>query len=304
MLIATLPSASKTSLIERMYSHPLLDGARYNVGMRETHSTEEIVQHLKEIAEQHKKKLWMDLKGRQLRITKWADPTYGDIELSHEIAVDLPATIVFRGSDQSRIVSIAENRIVVDPDPKYALGAGQAVNILGKNFSIKGSYLTEHDKHFILAAKKEGIHDYMLSFVERNEDIAEVLALDPEARCVLKIESLPGLAYVREKYTFADGQLMAARDDLLVHIGENKSAMLPALDLIIRKDPEAIAASQLFTSLLEGRLSMPDVADVKLLHEMRYKHFMLSDEVSHKCFTEAMTAWQDFQNVYAKVHHD
>ena len=40
---------------------------------------------LKSLSEQYSKDIWLDLKGRQLRIAKWADPLYEAIELNHNI---------------------------------------------------------------------------------------------------------------------------------------------------------------------------------------------------------------------------
>lgn len=299
MLISTLPSAHNTDLIERMYSHPSIDGARYNVGIRTTYTPLAVLSYLKKVAEKHNKGLWIDLKGRQLRITKWADPTYGDIELNHELEVDLPAKVFFRGNEWSNVVAVEGNRIVVDPDPKHAVGAGQAINIIGNNLRIKGDYLTATDKQYIEAAKRLGIHDYMLSFVEQEEDLQAVRSLDPNSRLVLKIESPQGLTYTAQNYSVGrDGNLMAARDDLMINIGDNKAEMLNALELIVQRDPDAIAASHIFTSLSTlGYLTMADISDLRLLHDMGYKHFMFSDDVSHRCFDGAMKAWQDFRQI-------
>jgi pyruvate kinase len=300
MLIATLPSANKTELVERMYSHPSIDGARYNVGIRTTYTPKAVLTHLKKIAEKHGKKLWIDLKGRQLRITKWADPTYGDIELNRKFEVDLPAKIFFRGNHWSNVVEVDRNKVVVDPDPKQAVGAGQAVNIIGSNLRIKGKYLTKRDKQYIEVAKELGIHDYMLSFVEQEKDLTEVRDIDPEARLVLKIESPKGLSYVAQDYSPSeDCNLMAARDDLMVNIGENKAEMLKALEWIVKRDPKAIAASHIFTSLSTlGYLTMADISDLRFLHDLGYQNFMFSDDVSHRCFDEAVKAWLDFQEVH------
>lgn len=299
MLISTLPSAHKVDLIERMYSHPSIDGARYNVAVRTTHTPLAVLSYLQKIAEKYKKELWIDLKGRQLRINKWADPTYGDIELNHELEVDLPAKVFFRGNEWSNLVAVEGNRIVVDPDPRHAIGAGQAINIIGKNLKIKGNYLTKTDEQFIEAAKRLNIHKYMLSFVEQEADLQTVRSLDPDSSLVLKIESSKGLTYIAQSYTGGrHGNLMAARDDMMINIGDNKVEMLNALEFIIQKDRDAIVASHIFTSLSTlGYLTMADISDLKLLHNIGYKHFMFSDDVSHRCFDEAIKTWQDFWQI-------
>jgi pyruvate kinase len=176
------------------------------------------------------------------------------------------------------------------------VGAGQAVNILGKGFGIKGDYLTERDKEYIRVAKNLGIHGYMLSFVERAQDIQEVRTLDKDSKLVLKIESLPGLDFVARDYSgYQDCRLMAARDDLFINIGENKFDMIKALEFILEKDPNAICASHLFQSLDSvNHVNMADISDLELMKRIGYKNFMLSDEISHRHFDEAINAWQYF----------
>jgi len=289
MLITTLPSAHRPDLIEKMCAHPLVDGVRYNVGIRTSYTPLTVLSYLKKVADD--KKLWIDLKGRQLRITKWADPTYGDIELSHEIEVDLPAKVFFRGGQWSNIVDVYGNKLIVDPNPREALGAGQAINIIGQNLKIKGDYLTEMDKQHIVESKKLGIHEYMLSFVEQDSDLEDVRSLDHDANLILKIESLKGLAYVPH----TTENLMAARDDLMINIGENKAEIINALKLIIKKDPNAIVASCILTS---GHLTMADISDLTLLHNMGYKHFVLSDDVSHNHFDESVKNFEMIQKCF------
>ncbi len=296
MLIATLPSADKRELVDRIFSHPLVSGARYNVGIRCPYNTRQALGTVKAIADKYQKRLWVDLKGRQLRIEKWADPTYGDIELNHEIEVETPARIVFRGGHGSNITHVQGNRLYVNPNPEQAVGAGQAVNVLGKGFKIKGSYLTERDREHIEVAKNLGVHDYMLSFVEGSQDIQDVRALDGDAKLVLKIESLPGLEFVARGYsTHRDCQLMAARDDLFINIGENKFDSIRALELLLEKDPQAICASHIFPSLDSvGHVGMTDISDLELVRRMGYRNFMFSDEISHRHFDEAINAWKYF----------
>lgn len=296
MLIATLPSADKRELVDRIFSHPLISGARYNVGIRCPYGTRQALGTVKAVADKYQKKLWVDLKGRQLRIEKWADPTYGDIELNHEVEVETPAIIVFRGGYSSNITYVQGNKIYVNPNPEQAVGAGQAVNILGKGFKIKGKYLTERDLEHIEVARNFGVHDYMLSFIEGSQDIQDVRDLDKDSRLVLKIESLPGLEFVEKGYSaYRDCQLMAARDDLFINIGEDKFDAIKALELILEKDPQAICASHIFQSLnYVGHIGMTDISDLELVRRMGYKNFMFSDEISHRHFDKAIDAWKYF----------
>jgi hypothetical protein len=201
--------------------------------------------------------------------------------LNHEIAVDLPAEVVFRGEHKTNIVAVNGNKIYVDPRPRQVVGAGQAVNILGKNLQIKGFFIDD-DLAFINAAIELGIHRYMLSYVEQASDIDQMIELDPQAIIIAKIETRKGLEFVRDIYPSFGSKvrLMAAMDDLYLNIGDDKSAMLAAIKLIIDADPEAIAASRLFMSLEDSDMvSLPDQTHFYFLQALGYESFMLSDDL-------------------------
>ena len=269
---------------------------RYNVGARSPWAPRETLERLLEMC--GGRRLWVDLKGRQLRIVQWAVPTFGDIVLNHALDVELPATLVLRGGEQTRIVAVRGTTVYVDPPPSVAVGQGQAVNVHGRGLAIHG-YLTEEDEAYLAACRELGLLDVMLSFVEGRADVEAVRERLPGARCVLKIESPRGLDFVRDA-TPADlegCQLMAARDDLLINIEPTRVAILPALELIVRKDPEAICASRLFAGLesgKDGEPSLGDLADLRLMEQLGYRHFLLSDGLCQRRFAEAMRAWEDY----------
>jgi pyruvate kinase len=292
MLISTLPSLHNRELVEEMFSNSFIGGVRYNIGMRSKYSPEDIIHNLSIYAEKYDKVLWIDLKGRQLRITKWADPTYGDIELNREITTNLPSKVYFRGDKNCYILDdYDKNKLFIHPDPIHALGAGQALNIIGDNVNIIGDYLTQIDISYIKTASNAGIHNYMLSFVEKSSDAQEVVSIDPNAKPVLKIESVKGLDFVEKVY---DGKyhLITARDDLSVNLENNYDKMTNALLLILNKDKDAIVASNVFASL---KLEIPeDGYDIKRLLKTGYKNFMLDDTVSHRYFKDAIKLWQQY----------
>jgi hypothetical protein len=296
MIIASLPSPDHLDLMRRMISHPLVGGVRFNTGMRNSWSPRDTLECIYGMIRMERKELWIDIKGRQLRINQWADPTYGDIVLNREITVDLPAKIFFRGAGWTNIVRVKGNRIYVDPDPPVAIGGGQSVNVAGRNLHILGPYLTSLDVEYIKVGAELGINELMLSFIEKTDDIDHVLSINKAARVWLKIESEPGISFMKDTgIQFNDScRLMAARDDMLTNL-ENKSQIIPILETMIRKDPEAIAASHILSSVTEGQLSAADISDLKLLSMMGYKHFMLGDLVSLRYFDEAMEILQDFQ---------
>jgi pyruvate kinase len=300
MLIATLPAAHQTRLIREIIEHPAVHGVRYNVGARSPYPPRETLERLIEATERAGKLFWVDIKGRQLRIVQWAVPTFGDITLNHAIEVETPARIFFRGNEWSEIVEVRGNRLFVDPQPPSAVGQGQAVNVHGRNLKIDG-YLTEDDEAYLDACAQLGIERVMLSFVEEAEDIAVVRARLPEANCVLKIESPKGLDFIRTASadTLAGCQLMAARDDLMINIGENKTAMFSALELLIKKDPAAILASRIFQGLEQknGTVTMGDLSDLRLMETLGYRNFLLSDGLCQRFFHEAMQAWDAYRSL-------
>lgn len=310
MLILTLPSIHRTELMERIISEPFVHGVRYNTGKASVYSPEETLKKAFEMANKYNKKFWVDLKGRQLRVEHWALPDYGKITLNHNIEVELPAKVYFRGDSWTELKAVEDNVIYVDPPPKYAVGEGQSVNIVAKNLVVSGNqYLTLNDMEYIETAVGLGIKNFMLSFVERETDIYEVqnfLHIEykglKDFECVLKIESLKGVEFVEKfdrqktKEEFLQKLvLMAARDDLFNQIGENKTDIFSALQKIILADENAILASRIFSSLeMNDEPSLADFSDLFLMKRMGYKNFLLSDEICERHFEKAITAWRSF----------
>jgi hypothetical protein len=302
MLIVTLPSVLNQELLERIISHPLVSAVRYNTGIRSPYSAKETLVKVSILANFYGKKIWIDLKGRQLRITHWAAPDYGRILLNHRITVELPAKIYFRGSGWSELKAVKRNEIFVDPFPPHAVGAGQAVNIFSRNLKVKG-YSTAEDSAYIKAAGELGISSFMLSFVEKNEDIAEVrskamsVLANKELELALKIESRKGVEFVKKtELVFSDKlTLLAATDDLMINFEDDEFKVLNALELIVSKDKSAIFASNIFTSLAQSdNLSLTDVQSLRLSQLMGYHKFMLCDNVSGRHFNKAMEKWKNF----------
>lgn len=276
-IIATLPPPHLARMRE-VAANPNIDFYRFNTGAKTPYSPKETIQKILEHVPIEK--LWIDIKGRQLRIDMWAVYPFGDIVLNRDIKVDVPAKIYFRNDDISTIVDVQGRKIFADPGPRYYVGTGQAVNIQGNNFEVLGCYLTDTDKEYIRAGRELGVHKYMLSFLEKPSDIAEVLAIDPEAEIGGKIESLPGLEFIKNDCSWSEKniRLIAARDDLFINIGSDKKQIFDALKLIIKQDPKAVVASRLFTSLEKGNdLTLSDLSDICLMQDMGYGSFLLSD---------------------------
>ena len=287
-LIATLPAMNNISKIIDIFSNPYISEVRYNTGGLSPYNPEVTIQKLKELAEKYNKKLWIDLKGRQLRVAKWADPKYECITLNHKIKVTPPATILLRNGEGCNITHIINgNQVYVDPLPRHAVGAGQSVNIIASDLKIDG-YLTIKDMEYLEICNKLGVNNFMASFVEDFNDIADILKMAPNANIVLKIESKKGMELVNSYIPGAS--LMAARDDLYIQTGLD---MMKHLKTIIEKDKNAICASRIFMSLEHNDTpDFCDYEDLEYMYSLGYRRFMLCDNVCNYAFDRAIGAWK------------
>lgn len=291
VLIATIPSLANMEKVERVFKNPNIKEVRFNTGVQTIAPVEQTLEMLQKLSEKYHKKLWIDIKGRQLRVAKWADPLYSCIELNHEVEVLYPAQICFRNGDKVNIMHIKEgNKIFVDPLPKQALGAGQSVNIIAKDLQIKG-YLTSQDARYLRTCEVLGITNIMASFVETFDDLAQILSILPKANIVSKIESIKGMNFISQ---YPISGLMAARDDLYIECKVGAS-MLGMLKMIIEKDKTAICASKIFTSLERREtVDFADFADLELMYQLGYRKFMLCDNICNYHFEKAIEAWREF----------
>jgi pyruvate kinase len=304
MLVATFPIFTRH---ERMVcEHPLIGGIRLNTARASAHNPDDILDRLLDACSRVPgKPIWIDLKGRQLRVTRWADPFYEDVEINHRIKVNTPALAILRGDLPASIVGVNGNRIRLDARPRQALGAGQAIYIADPSLEIEG-YLTDTDRGYVAAAVKRNMHRFMLSFVERTSDIGELTALDPEALPLAKIESPRGLTFVREEYEALRGhvRLMLARDDLYVTLGPKKFDAVAAEREIIACDPKAFAASRILESLEEhDEPSLGDLKDLLSLIESGYERLVLGDgsAITLDSFLRTMDVYRQFLEFTASV---
>lgn len=279
--------------LSKILANKHVSAVRFNTGVETYETVNETLNILKSATEFLKKELWIDIKGRQLRVVKWADPMYSCIELNHKIDILYPAQIYFRNSDKVNITHVKNgNKIFIDPLPRQALGAGQSVNIIAKEITIDG-YLTDKDKEFLKLCKEQGINNIMASFVEEYSDLIQIKKYLPSANIISKIESLKGIEFILKNRVSG---LMAARDDLYLESGQGNK-MLKYLKMIISKDKNAICASKIFTSLEKrDRVDFSDFADLELMYNLGYRKFMLCDNVSNYAFEKAIDAWEEFIN--------
>jgi len=289
-LLATLPPLTRKQNIENVFADEGIFAVRYNSGVASPYKNKDIIDYLSTLSKKHNKPLWIDLKGRQLRIAKWADPYYDCIELNHEIELNAPARIMLRGDDSVNIVESRGKQIWVDPIPKEAVGAGQSVNILCDDMKIKG-YLTPNDIELLQICKAKGLNNIMASFVENESDLDEVKSILPNANIICKIESIKGIDFARRNPT---EKFMAARDDLYIQ-NEKSYSTINMLRLLVQLDKDAICASRIFSSLEKAEEpSLADFCDLELMNKIGYKKFMLCDNISNYHFKKAMNAWGQF----------
>ena len=100
MIIATISDSFPYELVDEILEHPLIGGVRFNTGAPSPNTAYENLSRLKE---RTSKTIWIDLKCSQLRVAQWSAPSYSEVELNHEIEVELPAQIYFRGVGWSDI---------------------------------------------------------------------------------------------------------------------------------------------------------------------------------------------------------
>ena len=272
--IVTIPPYA--AFAEEVARHPIVAGLRLNTVMpiKGDPGPAPILARLAKLGQP----LWVDLKGRQLRVVGGAVPPFTEVRVSHPVRVNVPADAFFDdGREHARVVAVDGDRLILEDGPRRVIGPGESVNVVDPSLEIEGA-LTDTDRAYLEAMKAAGLRRVMLSYVERIEDVEEVRSILPDAELVLKIESRRGLAFAA-KHGARLGHLMAARGDLYIEVVE-PHRIVGALRGVIQADPAAIVASRLFPSL--ARHPVPDAADVTdaaFLMALGYRTFMLGDEV-------------------------
>jgi pyruvate kinase len=273
--IVTVPPYA--SFLDEVAAHPIVSGFRLNTVMPLKDGPHEALERLTKFNQP----LWVDLKGRQLRVVGAAIPPFTEIKLSHRIKVNTPVDAYFSdGNECARIVAVDGDRIILEDGPRRLVGPGESVNIMHPSLEIDGT-LTETDKAYLSAMKEMGLTKVMLSYVESASDMEEVKGLLPNAEVLLKIETQRGLDFAKKNKS-THGHLIAARGDLFVEV-LRPHKIVDAVRTVIQADPNAIVASRIFDSL--GWTSVPvsaDIGDVAFLMEIGYRTFMLGDTVCLK----------------------
>lgn len=273
--IVTVPPHA--TFLEEVAAHPLVVGLRLNTVMPVKGELTATLERLSALGPP----LWVDLKGRQLRVVEAALPPFTEVRVSHPVRVPVPADAFFSdGREYARVVAVDGDRLILEESPRRLVGPGESINIVHPKFEIDGT-LTRTDRAYLAAMDQVGLRRVMLSFVERPEDVDEVRSILPDAEIALKIESRRGLELVRERGASL-GRLVAARGDLYVEVVQ-PHRVLGAVRDVVAADPTAIVASRLFGSV--ARDPVPDCADLSdaaFLMQLGYRTFMLGDDVCQR----------------------
>ena len=262
------------AFLDAVARHPLVCGFRLNTVMPLKGGPADALDRLRALG----RPLWVDLKGRQLRVVGAAIPPYTEVRLSHPIRVETPVDAFFSdGNEHARIAAVDGDRIILEDGPRRLIGPGESVNIVHPSLEVEGT-LTETDRAYLAAMRETDLKHVMLSYVESPADVEEVRGLLPEAEIMLKIETSRGLDYARQ-HGASQGRLVAARGDLYVEV-LRAHRVIGALRDIIAADPEAVVASRMFDSLAHHPVpASADIGDAAFLLSLGYRTFMLGDMV-------------------------
>ncbi|MBN1659663.1 MAG: hypothetical protein JXA93_14755 [Anaerolineae bacterium] len=270
--IVTVPPYA--DFLDEVAAHPMVSGFRLNTVMPLRGGPAEAIERLLTFGQP----LWIDLKGRQLRVVGAAIPPYTEVHLSHRIEVPTPVDAFFHdGTEHARVMAVDGDRLILEDGPRRLIGPGESVNIVHPALRIEGT-LTNTDRAYLAAMVDLGLKRVMLSYVESPGDVEEVRALLPGAEVMCKIETQRGVDLARRQGASL-GRLCAARGDLYVEV-VRPHKIVGALRAIIRADPQAVVASRVFDSLAHYPVpESADIGDAAFLLALGYRTFLLGDVI-------------------------
>src|SRR5688500_15925629 len=122
-LVATLPPYVRHR--DAIARHPSVSALRFNTIMPIAGAKRAVLEDLREVC--GAKKLYLDLNGRQLRITIFAYLPYAVFEISRRSEVELPARVRFKDGE-TRIGRIVDgNQLILDERPPREDGACEPI---------------------------------------------------------------------------------------------------------------------------------------------------------------------------------
>ncbi|HSJ56226.1 MAG TPA: hypothetical protein VLC95_03545, partial [Anaerolineae bacterium] len=106
--IVTVPPYA--TFLDEVAAHPLVSGFRLNTVMPLRAGPTEAIERLLTFGQP----LWIDLKGRQLRVVGAAIPPYTEVRLSHRIEVPTPVDAFFHaGTEHARVLAVDGDRLIL-----------------------------------------------------------------------------------------------------------------------------------------------------------------------------------------------
>ncbi len=275
--------------------------------------------------------LYFDVKGWQLRVEEVSIASDGAfphdahlrLRLNHpvKLPIDLeiePFFVLFKGGeDAARLRAISDDGywLTFYPGkkfgPRFEIFVGDSLTIRHPGFSLLGPQFTPAEVTKIAQVKAAGFTRYFLSFVHSQRDIDEFRErVGKDTEIYIKIEDPKGLRYVAREFRPQPGvHLVAAMGDLYVEV-DRPHDILAAVELIVKKDPEACVGSRMLLSVIPKKTpenpdpkdpDVPSAADfmqLAWLHSIGYRTFMLCDELCLKgpLLTHAVHAFDAFHD--------
>src|SRR5436190_16535838 len=133
-VIVTVPPYA--DFLAEVAAHPLVSGFRLNTVMPLRESQTDVLKRLQKCGQP----LWVDLKGRQLRVVGAAIPPYTEVKLSHRIKVETPVDAYFSdGDERVRVAAVDGDRLILADGPRRLVGPGESVNIAHPSLRIEGT---------------------------------------------------------------------------------------------------------------------------------------------------------------------
>jgi hypothetical protein len=293
---------------------PRIQGMRLNSAMVETADLDRELDIIKQL--RPRVPLWFDIKGRQLRVREAIDAgDHLELVLNHPIQVHTPTPVLLKaGSDSAYLVGLedAGKRLVFGPghqSPNFKVKVGESVCVRHPSFKMLGRVFPDYEIEKIRKVHAAGFRRYYLSYVESEDDIAQLRELVGESQVIAKIESRAGLEYVARDFKPADNlALLCARGDLYVEVNKPHD-ILAATKLIVRRDPRAIVGSRIMLSLVPKKpgetVEIPechDFTDLAWLRDIGYRRMLLCDEICLKrdLMARAVSAFDAFRKDYTR----